>query len=87
MHRDIFILNHLISEELPSANDRRTSNSDPVTGQAAWYDVRVRISKDADQSDQLTQPQVEAVQRLPGQTTPSRKRISYFAGRFTRSAP
>ena len=25
----------------------RTSNSDPVTGQAGWYDVRVRIYKAA----------------------------------------
>ena len=35
-----FLLNHLISDTLPGA----TSNSDPVTGQAGWYDVRVRIS-------------------------------------------
>jgi anaerobic selenocysteine-containing dehydrogenase len=34
-----FILNHLITDELPGAG----SNSDPVTGQAGWYDVRVRI--------------------------------------------
>jgi len=34
-----FLLNHLISDSLPGG----TSNSDPVTGQAGWYDVRVRI--------------------------------------------
>jgi anaerobic selenocysteine-containing dehydrogenase len=34
-----FILNHLIADELPGVG----SNSDPVTGQAGWYDVRVRI--------------------------------------------
>jgi anaerobic selenocysteine-containing dehydrogenase len=34
-----FLLNHLITDELPG----RISNSDPVTGQAGWYDVRVRI--------------------------------------------
>jgi anaerobic selenocysteine-containing dehydrogenase len=34
-----FLLNHLISDTLPG----NTSNSDPVTGQAGWYDVRVRI--------------------------------------------
>ena len=34
-----FLLNHLITDELPD----RISNSDPVTGQAGWYDVRVRI--------------------------------------------
>ena len=35
-----FILNHVISDRLPDG----TSNSDPITGQAGWYDVRVRIS-------------------------------------------
>jgi anaerobic selenocysteine-containing dehydrogenase len=38
-----FILNHLISDEL-AGPDGTVSNSDPVTGQAGWYDVRVRIS-------------------------------------------
>ena len=38
-----FLLNHLIADELPAADGGRMSNSDPVTGQAAWYDVRVRI--------------------------------------------
>ena len=41
-----FLLNHLIHELLPPKGDgRRWSNSDPVTGQAAWYDLRVRIEK------------------------------------------
>ena len=45
-----FLLNHLISEELPPLPGkgrarRPISNSDPVTGQAGWYDVRVRIYK------------------------------------------
>jgi len=39
-----FLLNHAISEYLPDAGgEHRYSNSDPVTGQAAWYDLRVRI--------------------------------------------
>jgi anaerobic selenocysteine-containing dehydrogenase len=37
-----FLLNHLIAELLP---DGRLSNSDPVTGQAAWYDLRVRLRR------------------------------------------
>jgi anaerobic selenocysteine-containing dehydrogenase len=37
-----FLLNHLISEYLP---DQLHSNSDPVTGQAAWFDLNVSISK------------------------------------------
>jgi anaerobic selenocysteine-containing dehydrogenase len=42
-----FLLNHLISEHLPRRGDdgRRITNSDPVTGQAAWFDVRVRLTK------------------------------------------
>ena len=38
-----FILNHLIAEELPAGGGATMSNADPVTGQAGWYDVRVRI--------------------------------------------
>ena len=54
---DAFLLNHLISELLPEQGERTgnavsqdaqgagsvRSNSDPVTGQAAWYDLKVRI--------------------------------------------
>ena len=41
-----FLLNHLISDLLPERGDGlRWSNSDPVTGQAAWFDLRVKIEK------------------------------------------
>ena len=41
-----FLLNHLIHELLPPKGDGlRWSNSDPITGQAAWYDLRVKIEK------------------------------------------
>ena len=41
-----FLLNHLIHELLPPKGDGlRWSNSDPVTGQAAWFDLRVRIER------------------------------------------
>ena len=41
-----FLLNHLIHELLPpKADGLRWSNSDPITGQAAWFDLRVRIEK------------------------------------------
>ena len=44
-----FLLNHLISESLPKAAGEGVSltNSDPITGQAAWYDLKVKISKAA----------------------------------------
>jgi anaerobic selenocysteine-containing dehydrogenase len=41
-----FLLNHLIHELLPPKGDgMRWTNSDPVTGQAAWFDLRVKIEK------------------------------------------
>ncbi|NKX43249.1 molybdopterin oxidoreductase family protein [Roseicyclus persicicus] len=41
-----FLLNHLIHELLPPRGDgHRWANSDPVTGQAAWFDLRVRVEK------------------------------------------
>ncbi|MEZ7813223.1 MAG: molybdopterin oxidoreductase family protein [Paracoccaceae bacterium] len=41
-----FLLNHLISELLPEKGDGlRYTNSDPITGQAAWFDLRVKIER------------------------------------------
>ena len=41
-----FLLNHLIHELLPPKGDgMRWANSDPITGQAAWFDLKVRIEK------------------------------------------
>ena len=39
-----FLLNDLISELLPEqGGGYRYANADPITGQAAWYDLRVRL--------------------------------------------
>ena len=44
--REGFLLNHLIHELLPPKGDGlRWANSDPITGQAAWFDLRVKIEK------------------------------------------
>jgi anaerobic selenocysteine-containing dehydrogenase len=57
-----FLINHLIHELLPPKGDgMRWSNSDPVTGQAAWYDLRVRIEK-AEPGDQA-EPAFPAIPR------------------------
>ncbi|MEO0799646.1 MAG: molybdopterin oxidoreductase family protein [Pseudomonadota bacterium] len=51
-----FLLNHLISELLPKGGGGyRYSNSDPITGQAAWFDLRVSIEK-ADASTGHVEP-------------------------------
>ncbi len=40
-----FLLNHVIDDLLPPRSDgHRYANADPVTGQAAWFDLRVRMS-------------------------------------------
>ena len=58
-----FLLNHLINELLPPKDDgHRWANSDPVTGQAAWYDLRVNIEK-APEGDAVSEPQVKPQRR------------------------
>ena len=53
-----FLLNHLITELLPEREGGyRFSNSDPITGQAAWYDLRVSIEKAAPDEVGETWPQ------------------------------
>ena len=46
-----FLLNHLISDVLPNNNTNHSylSNSDPITGQAAWYDLKVKLYKCKDE--------------------------------------
>ena len=55
-----FLLNHLISELLPEkGGGYRYSNSDPITGQAAWYDLRVRIEKAEPEDVERSEPRFE----------------------------
>ncbi len=61
-----FLLNYLISEVLPAdADNHRHSNSDPVTGQAAWFDLRVRIEKAAENEQGKMEPLFEPTKRPP----------------------
>ena len=81
-----FLLNHVISEELPPSDDGdHVSNSDPVTGQAGWYDVRVRVYK-AEEGDEgeegISFPQFDNYPTVPGQDVSKRKSwLGYFAGK------
>uniref|UniRef100_UPI00356A7F70 hypothetical protein n=1 Tax=Immundisolibacter sp. TaxID=1934948 RepID=UPI00356A7F70 len=72
--RKSFLLNHLIADLLPGGGGH--SNSDPVTGQAAWYDLKVRIEPVA-ASDlaQESAPQFAALPRPPG-LAPAPKRLT-----------
>ena len=44
-----FLINHLITEELDHEDGTRISNSDPITGQAGWFDLKVKITKAAEE--------------------------------------
>ena len=77
-----FLLNHLITEELAFAGGT-ISNSDPITGQAGWYDVRVRIRPAEPEEPEETSPQVAAVPAAPGVRGAAHKVLAYFAGRKT----
>jgi len=82
-----FLLNHLIAEELPlpEGGDRTMSNSDPITGQAGWFDVRVKIyavgPDDKIEDIDKSWPQFKAMPVLPGTGT-VKKYLGYFAGIF-----
>jgi anaerobic selenocysteine-containing dehydrogenase len=84
-----FLLNHAISELLPPGADGvRHSNSDPVTGQAAWYDLRVRIEKvavdEAEAEAGRTAPRFAALAPPPG--LPERPDILRYGRMFSRAA-
>ncbi|AHD01801.1 molybdopterin oxidoreductase family protein [Leisingera methylohalidivorans] len=75
-----FLLNHLIHELLPPKGDgMRWANSDPITGQAAWFDLKVKIEKAADPADlQESQPAFPA-QESPVGTGP--KELKWKVGK------
>ena len=78
-----FLLNHLITDELPGATPAATrlSNSDPITGQAAWYDVRVRVYPAEADADH-TLPQFAPMRAAAGMTGVIQRVVqTYFAGR------
>ncbi|WP_299985259.1 molybdopterin oxidoreductase family protein [uncultured Ruegeria sp.] len=63
-----FLLNHLIHELLPPKGDGlRWANSDPITGQAAWFDLKVKIEKTSPPSDSESQPEFAPIKSPVGQ--------------------
>ncbi|GIX11112.1 molybdopterin oxidoreductase family protein [Elioraea sp.] len=74
-----FLLNHLISELLP---DGRLPNADPITGQAAWYDLRVRVEK-ATVAPEAVEPALPPLARPPGLADPPR--LLRYGAQFGRS--
>ena len=62
-----FLLNHLIDELLPARGDgHRYSNSDPVTGQAAWFDIRVKVRRlSAAEAAAAEKGAIDAISQMP----------------------
>ena len=64
-----FLLNHLISDITPKGD---YANADPVTGQAAWFDLRVSIRKANAPDDAQSQPQFAPLPMGPVANVPLR---------------
>jgi anaerobic selenocysteine-containing dehydrogenase len=79
-----FLLNHAIAELLPEKGGlgHRYSNSDPITGQAAWFDLRVRLEKCDPVEAGETAPLHPALARPPN--LPERPAISRYGEGFKR---
>ncbi len=79
-----FLLNHVISELLPPRPDgHRYANIDPITGQAAWYDLKVRLTKCEASEAGRNDPEFAA---LKAPLDPPPTRLSYGA-EFRRKGP
>ncbi|MCW5732149.1 MAG: molybdopterin oxidoreductase family protein [Alphaproteobacteria bacterium] len=76
-----FLLNHLIPEfQSGDGAAAPLSNSDPVTGQAAWYDLKVRIEKCLPEEAGTTDPLFAPLAPPPG--LPERAGRIDFGRRF-----
>jgi anaerobic selenocysteine-containing dehydrogenase len=62
-----FLLNHLITEMLPGEVG---VNADPITGQAAWYDLRVKVEKAAAAEEGFSSPGFATLRQLPSLLPP-----------------
>ena len=49
--RQGFLMNHIIGDQLPENGGPAYANADPVTGQAAWFDLRVNIYPATDNAE------------------------------------
>ncbi|WP_417472240.1 molybdopterin oxidoreductase family protein [Luteimonas mephitis] len=73
-----FLMNHLISDITPRGD---YANADPVTGQAAWFDLRVRIDRAAVDDTEQVQPQFAPLAFAEADEAPLRYGAALRAGR------
>ncbi len=82
-----FLLNHLINELLPEKGDGPAhGNGDPVTGQAAWYDLRVKVYKAEDAEAGTSAPEFPPFEPPPG-LAPRPKILRYGEDFHPRAKP
>ena len=63
--------NHLIHELLPPKGDGlRWANSDPITGQAAWFDLRVHVERAEADAPAEVAPQFDVLGAPPDMPAP-----------------
>ena len=55
---------------LPEGDGGPGMNADPITGQAAWYDLRVRIEKAPAAEEGRSAPEFAGLTRLPSLMPP-----------------
>ena len=80
-----FLLNHLIPDmHAPDGEGRVHANADPVTGQAAWFDLRVRLEKCAIEDAGATAPEFH---NLRGTHGPRGERAPLRFGADLQGAP
>ncbi len=76
-----FLLNHLIDDRLAAADGSyRYANADPITGQAAWYDLRVRIELASRQDATESAPVFPTLTPPPG--LPDRPAVLRYGAGF-----
>ncbi len=78
--RQGFLLNSAISEILPAKDEGERFNADPVTGQAAWYDLRIRLERAPVEAGERE----AALAPLPG-TSAAPRVLRYGAGSAERA--
>jgi anaerobic selenocysteine-containing dehydrogenase len=80
-----FLLNHLIDELLPEQDGVAYGNADPVTGQAAWFDMRLRLEKAAATEAGTTYPLLPMIKPAPGLAP--RPDVSRYGAQFRTDEP
>ncbi|MGH7103864.1 MAG: molybdopterin-dependent oxidoreductase [Acetobacteraceae bacterium] len=67
-----FLLNHVIATFLPERDGKRLPSGDPITGQAGWFDVAVRVEK-APAGMTQSLPQAPPLRPPPHLSVPARR--------------